>query len=142
MNSQTNLLNSLYQNASMGQTSLKKVIKEVKDTGLKTELKKQLNTYKQQASTITQQMIAMNEKPTDISGFSKTMATTGIKLNCIKDSSTQHIAEIMIKGTNMGIISINKALNAASDASPKIIQEATKLLTDEQKYLDNLKAYL
>lgn len=142
MNSQSNLLNSLYQNASMGKTSLKKVIREVKDAGLKTELKKQLNTYNQQVSTITQQMIAMNEKPTDISSFSKVMATTGIKLNCIKDSSTQHIAEIMIKGTNMGIISINKALNAATDAPPTIVQEATNLLSDEQKYLDNLKAYL
>ena len=142
MSKETGILNSLYQNVSMGESSIKKILPKVKDPAMKSELQRQLRNYKNQVSNVTSQLKAENQKPTDLGFIAKTMSSAGIALNCAKDSSSQHLAEMMIQGTNMGVIKINKALNSAVDASPKLIQEATSLLAHEQKYINNLKSYL
>ena len=39
------------------------------------------------------------------------MLVGGINTNTILDTTTSHIAELMIKGSNMGITDLNKTLN-------------------------------
>lgn len=142
MNSQTMLLNSLYQNTSMAKTTLKNVINKVSDSDLNCLLRKQLNSYQKTSDTLKEQLTSQNQKPSDISMFSKSLINIGLDVKCINDKSPQHISEILIQGTNMGIIDINKNINSAKNVSPQIIQEAKKLLIKEQKYLDTLKTYL
>ncbi|MDE7279798.1 MAG: hypothetical protein K2N26_08760, partial [Oscillospiraceae bacterium] len=80
--------------------------------------------------------------PLPLPKTTKLMSKMVICLNCAKDKSTEHIAEMLIQGTNMGIININKALNHTVTASPKLVQEAKDMLSKEQAYIDNLKGYL
>ena len=82
----------------------------------------QLSNYKDQTNMIAHQMKAQNQKPQHASKMMKMMTSAGITINCAKDSSTEHIAEMLIQGTNMGVIKINKALNRTSSANPKVIQ--------------------
>jgi hypothetical protein len=142
MSKETDILNSLYENISMGENAVKKVLPKVKDNALKSELQREFRDYKNQCNNISAQLKAENHKPSGAGWWTKAMSSAGIALNCARDSSSQHIAEMMIQGTNMGVIKINKALNAASDASPKVVQEAKNILENQQKYIDNLKAYL
>ena len=86
-------------------------------------------------------MKAHDLKPQPLSKTAKLMSKMGICFNCAKDKS-EHIAEMLIQGTNMGIIKINKALNHTVTASPKLVQEAKDMLKKEQAYIDNLKGYL
>ena len=142
MNEQTKLLNALYQNAEIGTGAIRKIFPKVQDTRLKNELRMQLSNYKDSTNMITHQMKAYNEKPQHASKMMKMMTSAGITLNCAKDNSTEHIAEMLIQGTNMGVIKINKALNRSASVSPKIVQEAKTMLSAEQRYIDNLKGYL
>ena len=142
MSDQNNLFDALYQNAEMGTDSIKKIFPKIQDTKLKNELRMQLSNYKEQRNQIMCRMKSYNTKPQPVSKITKLMTKTGIALNCAKDNSTEHIAEMLIQGTNMGIIKINKALNKSTNANPKLIQEAKNMLTAEQKYIDNLKSYL
>jgi formiminotetrahydrofolate cyclodeaminase len=142
MSKETDILNSLYENISMGESAVKKVLPKVKDNALKSELQREFRDYKNQCNNIAAQLKAENHKPAGAGWWTKAMSSAGIAFNCAKDSSSQHIAEMMIQGTNMGVIKINKALNAATDASPKVVQEAKNILENQQKYIDNLKTYL
>lgn len=142
MNEQTKLFNALYQNAEIGTGAIRKIFPKVQDTRLKNELRMQLSNYKDQTNMIAHQMKAQNQKPQHASKMMKMMTSAGITINCAKDSSTEHIAEMLIQGTNMGVIKINKALNRTSSANPKVIQEAKTMLSAEQRYIDNLKSYL
>lgn len=142
MSKETDILNSLYENVSMGESAIKQVLPKVKDNSLKSELQREFRDYKTQCNNITTQLKAENHRPEGAGLMTRAMSTAGIALNCAKDSSGKHIAEMMIQGTNMGVIKINKALNASSDASPKIVQEAKSILKNQQKYIDNLKSYL
>lgn len=142
MNEQTKLLNALYQNAEIGTGAIRKIFPKVQDTRLKNELRMQLSNYRDSTNTIAHQMKARNEKPQPASKLTKMMTSAGIAVNCAKDNSTEHIAEMLIQGTNMGVIKINKAINRSSSVNPKVIQEAKTMLSAEQRYIDNLKGYL
>lgn len=142
MYSQNKLYNALYQNAEMGTSSIRKVFPKVQDSKLKSELRMQLSNYKNQTNQLIGEMRSQNMKPEPVPKMTKIMTSMGIAMNCAKDNSTEHIAEMLIQGTNMGVIKINKALNSSVTASPKLVQEAKLMLSKEQKYIDDLKAYL
>ena len=136
------LYNALYQNAEMGTSSIKKIFPKVHDTKLRGELRMQLSNYRNQTNMLTSQMRSQNMTPKPVSKMAKMMTSMGITMNCVKDNSTEHIAEMLIQGTNMGVIKINKALNRSVTAEPKLVQEAKDMLSKEQQYIDNLKGYL
>ncbi|MCH5194898.1 MAG: hypothetical protein J1F11_13135 [Oscillospiraceae bacterium] len=142
MSDSTKLYNALYQNAEIGSSSIRKIFPKVQDSRLKNEMRMQLSNYKEQVNTIISQMRANNERPRPASKMTKMMTSMGITMNCARDRSTEHIAEMLIQGTNMGVIKINKALNNTITADPKLIKEAKSMLTKEQRYIDNLKSYL
>lgn len=137
-----NLINALYQNTDMGISSIKKLYPKIQNESLKNEMKEQLSNYNQQKKKYIN-LMKTNKIPVEkISPFIKIMTSTGIAMNCAKDSSSEHIAEMLIQGTNMGIIKINQAMNRTSQANSRFIDEAQILLKKEQCYIDNLKKYL
>ncbi len=138
----TNLINALYQNTDMGISSIKKLYPKIKNESLKNEMKEQLSNYNQQKKKYINLMKTNKIHVEKISPFIKIMTSTGIAMNCAKDSSSEHIAEMLIQGTNMGIIKINQAMNRTSQANSRFIDEAQMILRKEQQYIDNLKKYL
>ena len=142
MAEQSKLYNALYQNAEMGTSSIKQIFPKVHDTKLRGELRMQLSNYRNQTNMLISQMKSQNMNPKPVSKMAKMMTSMGITMNCVKDNSTGHIAEMLIQGTNMGVIKINKALNRSVTAEPKLVQEAKDMLSKEQQYIDNLKSYL
>ena len=137
-----NLINALYQNTDMGISSIKKLYPKIKNENLKNEMKEQLSNYKQQKNRCVNLMKENKIHVKKISPFIKVMTSTGIVMNCAKDDSSEHIAEMLIQGTNMGIIKINQAMNRTSQSNSKFITEAQTMLKKEQQYIDNLKKYL
>lgn len=138
----TNLINALYQNTDMGISSIKKLYPKIQNESLKNEMKEQLSNYNQQKKKYIN-LMKTNKIPVEkISPFIKIMTSTGITMNCAKDSSSEHIAEMLIQGTNMGIIKINQAMNRTSQANSRFVDEAQMILKKEQRYIDNLKKYL
>ncbi len=138
----TNLINALYQNTEMGISSIKKLYPEIKNQNLKNEMKNQLSNYQKQQNKLLDSMRAGNISPEKVPLMIKAMTSVGIAFNCAKDSSSEHIAEMLIQGTNMGVIKINQALNRTSFANSKYIDDAKSMLQKEQQYIDNLKKYL
>lgn len=138
----TSLINALYQNADMGMRSIKKLYPKIHNKSLKNEIKEQLSYYKQQKNKYINLMNTNKIHVEKISPLIKIMTSTGIAMNCAKDSSSEHIAEMLVQGTNMGIIKINQAMNRTSQYNSRFIDEAQMILKNEQRYIDNLKKYL
>ncbi len=136
------LINALYQNTEMGISSIKKIYPKIQNTNLKNEVKNQLSNYKTQHNQITRSMKSNDIIPQKVPLMIKAMTSAGIAFNCAKDCSSEHLAEMLIQGTNMGIIKINQALNRTSFANSKFVDEAKSMLQKEQQYIDNLKKYL
>ena len=138
----TNLINALYQNTSMGINAIKKIYPKVRNKNLRDEIKSQFFNYKRQQNKCINLMKSDKISIEKVPVLIKAMTSTGIALNCAKDDSSEHIAEMLIQGTNMGIIKINQALNRTSHSNDKFVDEAKIMLKKEQLYIDNLKKYL
>ncbi len=66
----------------------------------------------------------------------------GIHYNTMLNTSTGHIAEMMIKNSNQGILSMNKALNHNEEAGEQSTNLAKQLIDFEEKNIARLKKYL
>ncbi len=142
MNGKQKILTAVLQNAEMGTTTIRQIYPTVINSALKTELKHQLGEYSKQSNTVNTQMANLGLKGKSITPTAITMAKMGVRMNLMKDNSTSHIAEMLIQGTNMGIVAINKALNHSQVDDDKIKSNAEILLKNEQNYINRLKKFL
>ncbi|MHC1694471.1 MAG: hypothetical protein AB9835_04180 [Eubacteriales bacterium] len=136
------ILNHIYQNAKMGTDSLSALIPKVTNPALKKDLTTQLLGYQNFANTSAQKLQAMNMTATDIDLLGKLPAYFGIKLNTMMDSSTSHIAEMLIKGSNMGVIELTKKMNEHKQVAPDITQLSTEVFNFEQGNINKYMTYL
>lgn len=141
-NEDLDLLNSLYKNATMATSSINTILPKVESPKLKSELQAQLNNYSTECQDLRSKIYAANDEPDKINLLTKTYADAGILMSTMMNSSPSHIAEMMIQGTNMGVIEISKALNSDKNILPELKMQAETMLRKEQQYIDKLKAYL
>ena len=66
----------------------------------------------------------------------------GIAMQTMADTSSSHIAALMIRGTTMGIIDMQQTLNRSAAAEEDLQSDARQLLRREQDYCERLKRYL
>ena len=137
------VLKELYLNADTGKLSVDNVIKKIEDNGLRNLLLSHYESYNELSNKIAVQLNKNGETPKESNVFGKAMLWSSINLNTLFDKTPSHIADMMIQGNNMGIISINKELNCNSDLLSEDTKNlATDLLSLEQKNVDDLKAFL
>ena len=65
-----------------------------------------------------------------------------INMQTLTDKSASHISEMLIIGSNMGIINAVKKLKRYKDAEPDIINLMERLLKFEENNVQQLKAFL
>ena len=63
-------------------------------------------------------------------------------MNTLADASSEHIAEILINGSNMGIVEMTKQMNRLPDADAGAKRLAEEFLRGEQRHIEELKSYL
>ena len=79
----------------------------------------------------------------DINPLKKAMLFTSVKMNTLMDNSTSKIAELMIKGTVMGITELHELLNGSgAKLSEKTLEFAKELTALEEDYEERLKKFL
>lgn len=143
MNADTELLNFIYQNSQMGVDTIRQLMNITKDSRFSKYLEGQQKEYEafhHEAHTRLNDS-GMDEK--GLSGLEKIRTYLMINFQTLMDSSTSHIAEMMIVGSNMGIIDAVKKLKeyrgAAGEDSIKLMEKLKKF---EEKNMEQLKEYL
>ncbi len=136
------VLNEVSRIAGMGMSSISFLTSKLSDKELKKMLVAMYSQYSNIVAKVNQHFEKYGEVPDDSPLSSKMMACCGIKMNLMRDKTTSHIAEMMIQGTLMGVIEIQKILNCKLD----IDESTTNLLKEFNKFqrenIDKLNAYL
>ena len=79
----------------------------------------------------------------EVGMMKKFMMKSGIKMNTAMDDSESNIAQIMIKGTVMGVTELCELINNSDKVTDrKIIEYAERLKTLEETYEERLKKFL
>lgn len=145
MNEQINndAVNEIWRNAHIALQSINDIKDEVKNEGLKTEILKEYDGYEAFIGELSKFMVENGYARKDVGTFKKVMMWSSIKLSTALDDSRNHIAELMLKGTNMGITSLYVIINDSNATIDEEIKKyAEKLKNLEEGYAENLKKFL
>ncbi len=135
-------INDVYKNAHIALQSISDLLPSVENEELKKELLEQYEGYEKTIGEISAFMSENGLEPKDINPLKKAFMWSGIKMNTMFDNSRTHIAEIMIKGTVMGITELTAMKNESSNLDQRTIEYIDRLLALEEEYEQRLKKYL
>ena len=136
-------LNNIYKNAHIALQSISNVLPEVTDQNMRDELNNQYDGYEKFIGKLSGFMRDRNVEAKDVNVMKKAMLFTSVKMNTLTDDSTSHIADMMIKGTVMGITELRQLISRGQDKiDDSILDYAKELLELEESFEERLKAYL
>ena len=137
MNDNVALLQYISQNTEMGKSSIQQLIEVVKHEEFRRVIESQYREYDEMYDLAHKAKEAKSVGP-----MAKISSYIMINVNAIADGSVSSMAEMMMKGSNKGIIEITKHLNDIKEADPDVRRLAERLLKFEQNNVEQLKAYL
>ena len=136
------ILNQVNQGIKMGMDSISNVSEKVQDSRLKDELLFQYDKYNEILNDVNDELTNYDDFPKDLNPMQKAMGWMGVEMNTLTDKSNSKIAELMIQGTNMGIIEGVKLLNHNPDTEQHIKDILNKFIDFQQNNVEQLKKYL
>jgi len=145
MKEKNELLMHIYQTCDMGVKSTTKLIDLLKnkDNKIKKLLEDELKEYEKYL-TKSEKLLKKNKiEPEGIGMMAEVMSKMDMKLEVKKDNSDSNIAGILTEGFTMGIINMNKKVEAyRDDCDNSIIELALDIVKFQEKEIKNLKSYL
>lgn len=133
---------SVQKNTEMAMKAIETIEPKVYENELALLLEK---TNRQYADIHEKAVSGLQEakiEPKKAGGLEQMMLVGGITGNTLFNTSTSHIAELMIKGSNMGILDLTKALNHNPNGGEKSMELANELMHMENRNLEEYKKYL
>lgn len=132
----------IQKNAEMAIKAIDTVSNKVYDDGLSMQIAREAIKYSELRGRAVDKLLQGKAETYKAKPFSDMMIKSGINMNTMLNTSTSHIAELMIRGSNRGIIDMNKTLNRYPDAKGSAVELAKELMDFEEKNITRLKKYL
>ena len=132
----------IQRNTEMAMKAIDAISDKVYDDQLAMQISRQSLKYSELHNTAVKQLIDAKAEPYHGSYFDDMMMRTGIHYNTLLNTSTSHIAELMIRGSSNGIVEMEKVLNHNDNVGEKPVSLARQLIDFEEKNIARLKQYL
>lgn len=132
----------IQRNTEMAVKAIDTIVDKVYDDELTRQISRQSLKYSELHNEAMKQLMEAKAEPYHGSQLSDMMLKTGIHYNTLLNTSTSHIAEMMIKGSNAGILEMEKVLRHNKEAGERPVALAKQLIDFEEKSIAVLKDYL
>lgn len=142
MNQTENLLQTIIENARMGQDACDQLLARAQDEAVRQELMNQKQQYAAAAQAAEQKLTSMGVYPQPKGPMARMGLWMGVQMNTMADRTAAHIADITIQGCNMGVLELTKALNSLPEADSEAQGIAQGLMTVQQEAIEKLKPFL
>ncbi|HHX16736.1 MAG TPA: hypothetical protein GX725_02370 [Mollicutes bacterium] len=142
MEENKNALDEVNKGCTMGIEAINNLIDKVDSKDFKKILEKQLKQYDKIEDKINKIYSKYSEKePHEVSKIEKTMADYMTKMKTMRDHTDSKIAEILLQGTNMGIIEGKRILNNKK-LDKEVYDLLEKFIDDQERIVEDIKKYL
>lgn len=136
------ILNEVNKGIKMGMDSISTISEKVGDNQFKDDLLFQYDKYNEILNRVNSELKNYDDFPKELPPMQKTMGYIDIQMSTLTDKSNSHIAEMLIKGTNMGIIEGVKLKNHNPDVEPTISNILDDFIRFQENNVEQLKKYL
>lgn len=142
-NQNLNILDEVNKGATMGMDAISYVSEKVVDDDFKEVLDTEYNKYKDISNRVNNLYDNYSSKEThETNAMNKMMTWYGIQMKTMVDDSTSKLSELLMQGTNMGIIEGRRLLNQNQNIEPDVKNILNDFVVMQEDSVETLKKYL
>ena len=142
-NQNLNILDEVNKGATMGMDAISFVSEKVSDNKFKEVLDVEYNKYKDISRRVNNLYANYSDKePHETNAMNKMMTWYGIQMKTMTDDSTSKLSELLMQGTNMGIIEGRRLMNQNTDIAPDVKNILNDFVVMQEDSVETLKKYL
>ena len=142
-NQNLNILDEINKGATMGMDAISYVSEKVEDNRFHQVLDVEYNKYKDISNRVNKLYDNYSDKePHETSTMNKMMTWYGVQMKTITDDSTSKLSELLMQGTNMGIIEGRRLLNQNEDIDKYVKNILNDFVVMQEDSVETLKKYL
>ena len=142
-NKDLNILDEVNKGATMGMDAISFVSQKVTDNEFKQVLDTEYNKYKKISQRVNDLYGNYTDKePHETNAMNKMMTWYGIQMKTMTDDTTSKLSELLMQGTNMGIIEGRRLLNQNEHAAPNVKNILNDFVVMQEDSVETLKKYL
>ena len=142
MDQNVGLLEAVAENTEMGKNTLEQLLKMCDDATLCAEMKREQEVYRELNQRAHAAMADYGSSVRGQTAWAKAMTHMGICMETFKDKSTRKIAEMLIDGSNQGVVDCVKSLTDYPDADEPVKKLAKDVEVFQQESIERLKKFL
>ncbi len=136
------ILKEIQRNTEMGMTAIETILDKIEDDEFSLELSRQSLRYAQIHNKALDQILEQEGEVYHGSQIADLMLKGSIHANTALNISKEHLAEMMIQGSNRGITSMWKSMKHNRLATDAAVELAQELVDFEEKNIERMKEYL
>lgn len=137
------VLNEVNKGTTMGMDAISYVASKVGDPKFQQVLDVEYGKYKKIYNRVDEIYSQYsNEEPQKTNTMNKMMTWYGVQMNTLTDKSNSNISELLLQGTNMGIIEGRRLLNNNPSVDPEVKQILNDFVVMQEDSVETLKKYL
>ena len=144
MKENLNALDELNKGATMGMDAINFVLDKTEDDEFKKTLELEYNKYKDisRRANHLYENYTMEKEAHETNAMNKMMTWYGINMRTMNDQSNSKISELLMQGTNMGIIEGRRLLNNNPSVDTEVKQILNDFVVMQEDSVETLKKYL
>lgn len=136
------VLKEIQKNTQMGMTAIDTILDKIGNDAFSLTLSRQSMHYADIHNRALDQILRQEGEGYRGSQIGEMMLRGSIHANTALNISTEHLAEMMIQGSNRGITSVWKSLKHNGLAGKETVELAKELMDFEEKSIERLKDFL
>ena len=142
-NKNLNILDEVNKGATMGMDAISYVSEKVTDDKFKNVLDTEYNKYQKISERVNDLYSNYTDKePHETNAMNKMMTWYGIQMKTMADDTTSKLSELLMQGTNMGIIEGRRLLNQNPEAEKDVKNILNDFVVMQEDSVETLKKYL
>ena len=135
-------LKEVQKNSGMAINAIDTISEKVHNDELLQELSRERLLYSMIQNKATDKLQSEHSEGYHSSAIEDMMLKGGIQINTFTNCSTSKIAELMIQGSNRGLMSMWKSMNHHQNSGNISLEVAKELMAFEEKSINRLKEFL
>lgn len=132
----------IQRNTDTAMKAIDAFAEKVSDDALAMQISRQSLRYSELHNEASRELLDAKTQGYRSSALSDALLRTGIHYNTMLNTSTGHLAELMIRNSTNGILEMEKVLKHNENAGPRPVALAKQLIELEEKNVERLKQYL
>ena len=137
-----NILDELNKGCCMGSDAVKFILEKVEGKKFKNTCENLLEEYEDLEEKINKIYNKYSDdEPHETNAMNKAMTWYGIQMKTMTDDTTSKLSELLMQGTNMGIIEGRKLLNH-KNTDKEVEKLVSEYVKNQEEAVEQLKQYL